>query len=103
LFALILKRSRPILAERFVLPVKRRIDIPLLGGAALFGIGWGLSGYCPGPALVSLVTVSRPVLLFVGFMAAGLYLGRRLLGAIEPIGRESSIARKDPARRPIHA
>ncbi len=44
LFAPILKRSRPVLAERFVLAVKRQIDIPLLGGAALFGIGWGLSG-----------------------------------------------------------
>lgn len=96
LFAPILKRSRPVLAERFALPVKRQIDFPLLGGAALFGIGWGLSGYCPGPAIVSLVTVSRPVVLFVGFMAAGLYLGRRLLGATEPIGRKASIAPKVP-------
>jgi uncharacterized protein len=95
LFPLILKRSRPALAERFVLPVKRRIDVPLLGGAALFGIGWGLSGYCPGPALVSIVTASRPVLVFVVFMAAGLYLGRQLLGAIEPIGRKAVIERNE--------
>ena len=47
-----------------------------LGGAAVFGLGWGLSGYCPGPALVSLVTGSPPVLVFVAFMAAGLRLAR---------------------------
>jgi uncharacterized protein len=98
LSALILKRSRPVLAERFVLPVKRRIDVPLLSGAALFGIGWGLSGYCPGPALVSLVTASRPVLVFVAFMAAGLYLGRRLLGAREPIVQKGSIERRASAQ-----
>jgi uncharacterized protein len=93
LFPVILKRSRPALAERFVLPVKRRIDVPLLCGAALFGIGWGLSGYCPGPALVSLVTASPPVLVFVVLMAAGLYLGRQLLGLIEPVGRKAVIER----------
>jgi uncharacterized membrane protein YedE/YeeE len=83
LFPLILKRSHPVLAERFFLPVKQRIDVPLVLGAALFGIGWGLSGYCPGPALVSLVTASRPVLVFVAFMAGGLYLGRRLVRVFE--------------------
>jgi len=98
LFALILKRPRPVLAERFVLPAKRRIDIPLIGGAGLFGVGWGLSGYCPGPALVSLVTASRPVLVFVGFMAAGLYLGRRLVGAREPIVQKASIERRASAQ-----
>jgi uncharacterized protein len=98
LFPLILKRSRPALAERFVLPVKRRIDVPLLGGAALFGIGWGLSGYCPGPALVSLVTASRPVMVFVVFMAAGLYLGRQLQGTMETAGRKPLMGRSE---RPI--
>ena len=98
LFALILKRPRPVLAERFVLPAKRRVNVPLIGGAALFGIGWGLSGFCPGPALVSLVTASRPVLVFVGFMAAGLYLGRRLVGAREPIVQKASIERRASAQ-----
>ena len=98
LFALILKRPRPVLAERFVLPAKRRINVPLIGGAGLFGVGWGLSGYCPGPALVSLVTASRPVLVFVGVMAAGLYLGRRLVGAREPIVQKASIERRASAQ-----
>lgn len=48
---LVLRRARPWLDERFHLPMNRRIDARLLAGAAVFGIGWGLAGYCPGPAL----------------------------------------------------
>ena len=79
LFPLILKRTQPILAGSFVLPEKRHIDLPLIAGAVLFGVGWGLSGYCPGPALVSLVTLRSGVLVFVISMAAGLYVGKPLL------------------------
>ena len=57
-FPLILARRRPWLGGRFALPERNDIDAPLVAGAALFGMGWGLSGYCPGPALVSLVTGS---------------------------------------------
>jgi uncharacterized membrane protein YedE/YeeE len=49
LFALILKRPRPVLAERFVLPAKRRINVPLIGGAGLFGVGWGLQAIVQAP------------------------------------------------------
>ena len=79
-FAQVLKRPSPVLEERFVLPDKTAIDGRLLGGAALFGVGWGLSGYCPGPALVSLVTFKPSVLVFVACMLAGLGLGRWLAG-----------------------
>ena len=79
LFPLILRRSAPVLGERFALPEKKDLDLRLLGGAALFGVGWGLSGYCPGPALVSLVTVTPRVVIFVASMCIGLYLGKRLL------------------------
>ena len=79
LFPRILRRSAPVLAERFVLPTNQHIDGRLVGGAALFGIGWGLSGYCPGPALVSLVTGALPILVFVASMAVGLYLGDRFV------------------------
>jgi uncharacterized protein len=97
LFPLILKRARPVLGERFVLPVKKRIDLPLVFGAALFGVGWGLSGYCPGPALVSLATASRPLFVFVGFMACGLYMGRRLLRMIEPVnGQQPAVQGPEP-------
>jgi len=78
LFSLILKRPAPVWGERFVLPEKKAVDIQLVVGAGIFGIGWGLSGYCPGPALVSLVTAGPPVLAFVVSMGGGLYLGGRL-------------------------
>jgi uncharacterized protein len=77
-FPAILRRSKPLLDDRFALPKRTAIDARLLIGAALFGVGWGLSGYCPGPALVSLVTLSPAVLIFVGSMGIGLLLGQRL-------------------------
>ncbi|SDN64800.1 hypothetical protein SAMN05216360_11010 [Methylobacterium phyllostachyos] len=63
---------RPALAETFDLPTARRIDPPLVGGAALFGIGWGLSGFCPGPAIAALSTGAAPVLVFVAAMLVGM-------------------------------
>jgi uncharacterized membrane protein YedE/YeeE len=63
---------RPALAETFDLPTSRRIDGPLVSGAALFGIGWGLSGFCPGPAVAALSTGAAPVLVFVVAMLLGM-------------------------------
>lgn len=77
-FRVVLARRRPLLAPEFYLPGKRPISFALVGGAALFGTGWGLSGFCPGPALVSLVTGSPAVVVFVSFMGAGLLIGDRL-------------------------
>ena len=70
----ILRRSGPILDRQFFLPTKDKIDRPLIVGAATFGIGWGLGGLCPGPALAALATGSIPVLLFVGAMIFGQWL-----------------------------
>ena len=50
-FRFVLKRNKPVLAERFVITKETHIDRPLIVGAILFGIGWGVSGYCPGPAI----------------------------------------------------
>ena len=63
---------RPVLADGYDLPQARRIDAPLVGGAALFGVGWGLSGFCPGPAVAALSTGAVPVLVFVATMLAGM-------------------------------
>jgi len=79
LFPAILARPGPLLATRFVLPEQRRIDAPLLIGASLFGVGWGLSGYCPGPAIVSLVTATPAVLIFIATMLVGLGVGTRMV------------------------
>lgn len=77
-YRLVLGRSRPLLADRFALPPANRPDVRLVTGAALFGIGWGLAGFCPGPALVSVVTGGLPALVFVAAMLIGMALARRL-------------------------
>ncbi|WP_207956091.1 YeeE/YedE family protein [Rubrobacter marinus] len=71
-FRLILKRPRPVLADGFDLPTKSAPEARLIGGAALFGLGWGLSGFCPGPAVAALSTGLTPVLAFVASMLAGM-------------------------------
>ncbi|MDH3509774.1 MAG: YeeE/YedE family protein [Gammaproteobacteria bacterium] len=67
-----LKTSKPVLCDYYSLPTKIHIDARLLGGTAIFGIGWGLYGYCPGPALASLSTLNPEPLLFVAAMAVGM-------------------------------
>jgi uncharacterized membrane protein YedE/YeeE len=64
----------PVMAERFNLPGTRKIDARLVSGSAIFGIGWGLAGLCPGPALASLATYPRYALVFVGAMLLGMAL-----------------------------
>jgi len=81
LFRLIVRRKAPVAAPRFELPVTRRIDAPLVLGSALFGIGWGLSGYCPGPSIVALASGGTEVLVFVAALLVGSFLGARFLDA----------------------
>jgi uncharacterized membrane protein YedE/YeeE len=77
-FRLVLKRSRPLFATGFSLPTRTDLEPRLIAGAALFGIGWGLAGFCPGPAVTALVTLQLPVLVFVVAMLAGALLYDRL-------------------------
>jgi uncharacterized membrane protein YedE/YeeE len=60
------------------LPTKQDLDIPLITGAVIFGTGWGLAGFCPGPALASLVTFDGEVLLFVCMMVLGQLLAKNI-------------------------
>ena len=69
------RKSRPIFAKSFNLSSKKNIDKNLIIGASLFGIGWGLVGLCPGPAISSLSFLNTSVYLFVLFMFFGFYLG----------------------------
>jgi uncharacterized membrane protein YedE/YeeE len=69
-----LKRAKPFLAGRFVVPARTDIDPPLVAGAALFGLGWGVAGYCPGPALTALSNLTVEVFAFVAAMVAGGWL-----------------------------
>ena len=66
--------AQPVFAERFNVPTKRKPDVRLVAGAALFGLGWGAAGFCPGPAVVSSVTLGATTLIFVGAMLAGMAL-----------------------------
>lgn len=67
------RRRAPLLDERFSIPTRRDIDRRLLIGAVVFGLGWGLGGYCPGPAVVSLGAGSVTGLVFVATMALGMF------------------------------
>ncbi len=89
---LILKRAKPVCAESFPVFPKSRPDSRLLSGAALFGIGWGLGGWCPGPALVSIGAGAAPLLAFVAAMLVGMQLHHAWekrrearTGVVEPI------------------
>jgi len=73
-FRLADRSARPWFVGQYLRPGQSGIDLPLVSGAALFGIGWGLVGLCPGPALESLATLSPGVIVFVVAMAAGMIL-----------------------------
>src|SRR5215216_5065685 len=90
-FKLVLKRSQPLFAERFLLPGKDDIDPRVVVGPAIFGVGWGLVGFCPGPALTALGFGAPAAFLFVIAMLAGMVLARwivnrsSLSGTVAPV------------------
>jgi uncharacterized membrane protein YedE/YeeE len=72
-FRFVLRRPHPILATQFHLPTKSEIDLPLVLGAAIFGIGWGIAGYCPGPGITALVLgLWNPVLFVIALIVGSL-------------------------------
>jgi len=75
-------RPRPRFGTAFPPPPSRVIDRRLIGGAAVFGVGWGLAGFCPGPAIVSVVSGARTSLVFVGAMAVAMMLWQRVDRAV---------------------
>lgn len=78
-FMLTQKGQKPWFDSRFYLPTLTRVDRPLLEGAVMFGLGWGLVGLCPGPALANLVTLRGDILLFVAAMVVGMLAHDRLV------------------------
>ena len=75
-FPLIVRRKVPLIGHKFHLPTARDLDTKLIVRSALFGIGWGLGGFCPGPAIVGVATGSTSALLFALAMLVGMALHR---------------------------
>lgn len=94
----VLKRARPVLESRFRLPGKTSIDMPLASGAVIFGIGWGLAGFCPGGALPVLATGRFEVLLFTAALIAGIVLTRLVTASLQKQGPASPLSLKDNVR-----
>jgi uncharacterized membrane protein YedE/YeeE len=93
-YRVIVKRSHPLFARAFALPMLREIDAKLVVGAGIFGVGWGLGGYCPGPALVSLASLGAGVIVFV----LGLALGTLLTVKLTAAASQPGAAREAPAQ-----
>lgn len=83
-YKLVLKRKQPIFDTQFHMPKKTDLDAPIFVGPAIFGIGWGLGGFCPGPAFTALGTGSNQAIYFVLAMLIGM-VGARML-ALKNIG-----------------
>jgi len=90
-YRLVRGSAAPLFADEFVVPKLRHIDWRLGSGSAIFGIGWGLAGYCPGPAIVSLGAGSVQAVAFVPALLIGMILADKLIQVVnhEPMGRPS--------------
>ncbi len=76
-YPLIRKRKTPLLDTKWHVPTRKDITARLIIGSALFGIGWGMAGFCPGPALSSIPTGDVRTILFVSFMLLGMFLFKK--------------------------
>ena len=77
-YRLVLTRERPIIGSTFHLPTRNDIDARVVAGPAIFGIGWGLGGFCPGPALTAIGLGATGALVFVPAMVVGMWAARLL-------------------------
>jgi len=98
--------TQPSFSEVYVLPVRRELDAKLVVGALLFGLGWGLGGYCPGPAITSLASGGASVLVFVLAMSVGMFVTAKLEGRFsnphaQPKSPAASIARLGGAQKQL--
>ncbi|RXV64801.1 permease [Roseovarius sp. A46] len=77
-YRLVLRRDKPVIEEKFQLPTASAIDARLIGGSAVFGIGWGIAGFCPGAAIPALGSGKIEVAGFVAALLAGLWVARTI-------------------------
>lgn len=76
---LVFKRGKPIYAPKFNVPTNRTIDVKLVAGSAVFGIGWGIAGFCPGASIPVMSTLNPDVLVFSGALIAGIFLAKGMM------------------------
>lgn len=82
---LILKQQKPLFTEFFQVPTRTDIDVRLVGGGVLFGVGWGLAGYCPGPMLTSLSFANMDIVTIVAAYLVGTFATRWVLNRPQPV------------------
>lgn len=82
-YRIVLGRPSPMLAPKFAVPTNTRLDARLLGGSALFGVGWGIAGFCPGASLPALGTGRLDVFIFTAALIAGIFVARTLIRITE--------------------
>lgn len=87
-YYLVFKRGKPLYANSFSVPTNRTIDAKLVLGSAVFGIGWGIAGFCPGASIPVTATLNPDVLIFTGAMLAGIFSAKGMM--------KLSAARRDP-------
>lgn len=80
-YRFVLRRPAPVFDRKFHLPTKRDLDVPLIAGSALFGIGWGIAGFCPGGAIPALGSGEPSPLIFVAAMIGGILLANGIKAA----------------------
>jgi uncharacterized membrane protein YedE/YeeE len=83
-YRLVLKRPTPVFEPTFDIPKNRKLDARLLSGAGIFGVGWGIAGFCPGGALPALGTLDSRVIIFVAALVAGMIVTRFLMNWVRP-------------------
>jgi uncharacterized membrane protein YedE/YeeE len=91
-YRLAFRLERPLAAVAFQVPTRTDLDARLIGGALIFGIGWGLAGYCPGPAVAALAFGRSETVIFVIAMLAGMTVYRLLFEPAKPAGRARQAA-----------
>ncbi len=89
-YRFVLKREKPVCEQKFHLPTARKLDMPLLAGSAVFGVGWGISGFCPGGAIPALGLGEASAWAFVGAMLAGILAARTIRVALEQRATQSA-------------
>jgi len=83
-YRLVFGRQQPLFENGFKLPTNTNLDARLIGGSAVFGVGWGISGFCPGGALPAIGTGMPEVLMFAAAMLAGIFIAKGLQRAMAP-------------------